>query len=300
MMRVLVTGVSGQIGSALIQSLATSLSVVAADRNRIDLTQLDGIEGALDRIAPDLIVNPAAYTAVDRAEDERVLAFRVNAEAPGIIAHWAANRGVPLIHFSTDYVFNGTGVRPWREDDAPKPLSIYGLSKLAGENAIRSSGASHLIIRTEWIYGARGTNFLQTIVDLAKERTELRVVADQFGAPTSTRLVAKVVAFLLKHDSRSLAEQFASCGGVLNVAASGETNWHGFAVAIVAGLKARGVALNVENIVEISTDDYPTKAIRPQNSRLDLTRLRETFGVNTPQWDVDLMLELDELAKKFV
>jgi dTDP-4-dehydrorhamnose reductase len=250
----------------------------------------------LDRIAPDLIINPAAYTTVDRAEDEQDMAFRINAEAPGTIARWAADRGIPLIHFSTDYVFNGVGTRPWREDDPANPSSVYGASKLAGEEAIRSAGGPHLIVRTSWVYAAHGTNFLRTIARLARERRELHVVDDQFGAPTSARLIADAVAGILGSGDPPLADRFAASQGAINIAASGETSWHEFAVAIVEGLKARGVSLAVESAVPIATADYPTKAKRPANSRLDLTRLNELFRIAPPDWRVPLDVELDQLA----
>jgi len=295
-MRILVTGVTGQVGGALLKLLGPLPCVVAAGRDELDLAQPDQITSVLDRIAPDLIVNPAAYTAVDRAEEERDLALRVNAEAPGLIARWAAARSVPLIHFSTDYVFDGQGSRPWQEDDRPNPLSVYGASKLAGEQAIRSAGGPHLIIRTSWVYAANGSNFLRTIARLGKERRELRVVADQFGAPTSARLIADAVVSIVWQSPGTVAECFAAVGGLLNIAAAGETSWYGFAVAIVEGLKARGVRLAVENIVPISTADYPTKARRPVHSRFDLTRLRETFGIGTSKWQDGLTIELDQLA----
>ena len=254
------------------------------------------IAGRLDELAPDLIINPAAYTAVDRAEDERELAFRINAEAPGAIARWAAARGVPLIHFSTDYVFDGSGERPWREDDRTGPLSAYGASKLAGEDAVRAAGGMHLIIRTSWVYAAKGANFLRTIVRLAAERKELRIVADQYGAPTSAEVIADAVAGIVAAGGPPLAERFAAAGGLVNVATSGVTSWHGFAVAIVDGLKARGVPLAVGDVVPIRTEDYPTKAKRPANSRLDLSRLKRVFGIETPAWDAALTVELDRLG----
>ena len=294
-MRILVTGVTGQVGAALRAPLESAGSVIAADRSVLDLSRPEQLRSTLDRMSPDLIVNPAAYTAVDRAEEERELAFRINAEAPGAIARWAAGRGVPFIHFSTDYVFDGSGERPWREDDPTGPLSAYGASKLAGEQAIRSAGGSHLIIRTSWVYAAQGSNFLRTIVRLAQQRAELRVVADQFGAPTSARLIAGVVADMLR-SSPLLAERFAASGGLVNVSASGETTWHGFATAIVEGLKARNVPLAAQSIQPIPTDAYPTKARRPANSRFDLTRLKSVFGVDTPKWDEALSVELDRLA----
>jgi dTDP-4-dehydrorhamnose reductase len=305
-MRIMVTGVTGQVGGALFkvlgpkapgsEALAAVDSVVAASRDRLDLAQPDRFAAALDRIAPDLIINPAAYTAVDRAEDEKDIAFRVNAEAPAAIARWAAAREVPLIHFSTDYVFGGTGSRPWRENDPTNPLSVYGASKLAGEEAVRAAGGPHLIIRTSWVYAPNGANFLRTIARLAKERRELRIVADQFGAPTSARLIADTVASLVLPGPGTLAERFAASAGLINVAASGETSWYGFAVAIAEGLKVRGVTLAVEGIVPIATADYPTKAKRPANSRFDLTRLREVFGIATPEWNAALAVELDQLA----
>jgi dTDP-4-dehydrorhamnose reductase len=295
-MRILVTGASGQVGGALRTPLETLGSIIAPDIDQFDLSRPEQLPLILDRIAPNLIVNPAAYTAVDRAEDESELAFRVNGEAPGVIARWAAGRGVPLIHFSTDYVFDGSGRRPWREGDPTGPLSVYGASKLAGEDAIRSAGGPYLIIRTSWVYAAVGSNFLRTIARLARERTQMRVVADQVGAPTSARLVADVVAEIVRNAGRLLAERFAASGGLLNVAASGETSWHGFATAIVEGLEARGVPLLVQNVLPIRTQDYPTKARRPGNSRLDMTRLRDVFGIKTPRWDEALSAELDELA----
>jgi dTDP-4-dehydrorhamnose reductase len=205
-----------------------------------------------------------------------------------------------LIHFSTDYVFDGAGTRPWREDDPANPLSIYGASKLAGEKAVRSAGGPHLIVRTSWVYASMGTNFLRTIARLAQERKELRVVADQFGAPTSARLIADALASIVGRNRVSLANRFAEARGVVNLAASGEITWYGFAAAIVDGLRARGIALAVENIVPIATKDYSTKARRPANSRLDLTRLRQVFGIDTPKWDQALAVELDHLANEFL
>jgi dTDP-4-dehydrorhamnose reductase len=300
-MRIVLTGVTGQVGAALLAALRSAGEVIAADRGMLDLSKPEQLDAALDRMAPDLIVNPAAYTAVDRAEDERELAFRVNAEAPGAIARWAAPREVPLVHFSTDYVFDGSGERPWREDDPTGPLSVYGASKLAGEEAIRMAAGPHLVIRTSWVYAATGSNFLRTIARLALERKKLRVVADQFGAPTSARLIAGSVIEMLgvdirADDRRRLVERFAASGGLVHLAASSETTWHGFATAIVEGLKARGAALAVECIEAIPSSAYPTKAKRPANSRFDQTRLRSVFGIVTPAWHEALAAELDQLA----
>jgi dTDP-4-dehydrorhamnose reductase len=295
-MRILLTGVRGQVGRALLQPLGAVGTVLAADRDQLDLSRLQSISQALDRLAPDLIVNPAAYTAVDRAEDEIELAFRVNLQAPSIVAEWAAQRGVPVIHFSTDYVFDGTGCIPWREDSQTGPLSVYGVSKLMGEHVIRAASGPHLIVRTSWVYAAKGTNFLRTIARLAKERKELKIVADQIGAPTSARVIANTVAEILKSDLPNLIRRFAESGGTVNIACASETSWHGFATAIVDGLKSRGVKLEVETIVPIRTHEFPTKAKRPANSRLDLTRLRDVFRIVTPSWNDALAVELDELA----
>ena len=295
-MRVLVTGVTGQVGGALLGALNGKANVVAAPRAVLDLAQTETIASGLDQIAPDLIINPAAYTAVDRAEDERELAYRINGEAPGNIATWAASRGVPLIHLSTDYVYDGSGERPWREDDATRPLSVYGASKLAGEDAIRAANGPHLIVRTSWVYAARGTNFLRTIARLAAERPELRIVADQIGAPTSAQVIADGIATIVTKHTSDLPRQFAAANGLVHLATSGETSWHGFASAIVDGLKARGLPLKAQAIVPIRTEDYPTKAKRPQNSRFDLSRLRNLFGISPPPWNEALDRELDRLA----
>jgi dTDP-4-dehydrorhamnose reductase len=295
-MRILLTGVTGQVGAALRAPLESAGNLLAADRNRLDLARPELVASVLDEIAPDLIVNPAAYTAVDRAEDEHELAFRVNAEAVGEMARWAAPRSVPLVHFSTDYVFDGGGARPWREDDATGPLSAYGASKLAGEEAIRAAGGPHLVIRTSWVYAPTGANFLRTIARLARERDELGIVADQIGAPTSAKSIADAAAKILGNPGPPLPERFGVARGLVNVAAAGETSWHGFATAIVEGLKARDVALRVQTVRPIRTQDYPTKARRPANSRLDLARLRKVFGVVTPQWRDALDRELDLLA----
>jgi len=294
-MRILLTGISGQVGAALLP-LLQGHDVIAANRATLDLAAPSAIGAALDRLAPDVIVNPAAYTAVDKAEDERELAMRVNAEAPGALARWARPRGVPLVHFSTDYVFDGAGARPWRADDAIGPLSVYGASKLAGEDAIRAAGGSFLIIRTSWVYAARGANFLRTILRLARERNELRIVADQVGAPTSARLIAEAVAAMLSDGRERFAARAAQAQGLVHFAAAGETSWHGFAGAIVEGLRSRGVELAVERIVPIPTEAYPARAARPRNSRLDLGRLRQVFGISLPDWRVALDRELDRLV----
>lgn len=294
-MRILVTGVTGQIGGSLASRLSETSTVIAADRTVLDLTRTSEIPGKLAELAPDVIVNPAAYTAVDRAEDERELAFVLNSHAPAVLARWAAEHGVPIVHFSTDYVFSGAGGRPWLETDDPGPLSTYGESKLAGELAVRNAGGSHLVVRTSWVYSSSGGNFLTTIVRLAKERRELRIVADQVGAPTSVKIIVDIVSSALTRPA-DLTEFFAGAGGLIHLSASGATSWHGFATAIVDGLHARKLPLAVERIVPIATEEYPTKARRPLNSRLDLSRLSQSFGVVPPQWSHGLERELDQIA----
>jgi dTDP-4-dehydrorhamnose reductase len=296
-MRIVVTGVTGQVGRALVTPLARLGTVIPADRLVLNLAEPATLASALDRLAPDLIINPAAYTAVDRAEDERDLAFTVNATAPGVIAEWAARRHVPLVHFSTDYVFSGQGETAWREDSPTGPLSAYGASKLAGEESIRANDGAHLIVRTSWVYAAQGSNFLRTIARLARERSELKIVADQMGAPTPARVIADAVTGVLAADPENLRECFARARGIVNIAAVGETSWHGFATAIVEGLKGRDVVLAVRSILPLRTDEYPTKAKRPNNSRFDLTRLREVFGLVTPTWCEALEPELELLAQ---
>ena len=292
-MRVLLTGSAGQVGRALLPLLRERADVISPLRDQFDLSRPDELADKLESIKPDLIVNPAAYTAVDRAEDERELAFRINAEAPRAIAQWAAPRGVPLIHFSTDYVFDGSGDRPWREDSTPGPLSVYGQSKLAGDLAIAEAGALHVIARTSWVYAASGANFLKTIVRLAGEREQLRIVADQIGAPTTASTISQAIVAMLPLGGDGLRKTFEQRGGVVNLVCAGETSWHGFATAIVVGLQSRGVKLAVKEIVPIRSDEFPVKAKRPSNSRLDLTLLRERFGIAPPDWQQALDRELD-------
>src|SRR5882724_4933672 len=248
-MRILLTGASGQVGGVLAGRLSAFGAVVTPGRAAFDLANVEAIPAYLDALAPDVIVNPAAYTAVDRAEDEPALAQRINADAPGAIGRWAAGRKVPVVHFSTDYVFDGSGDAPWREDDVPAPLSVYGKSKLGGEQALRAAAGTHLIVRTSWAYHHAGTNFLRTIVRLAAEREELRIVADQFGAPTSADTIGDTLAALLQKHGGDFSALAAASGGTLHLTASGTASWHDFAVAIVAGLKARGVPLQAKRII---------------------------------------------------
>jgi dTDP-4-dehydrorhamnose reductase len=294
--RVLLTGVSGQVGSAILRRFRGPGTLIPAGRDTLDLSRPAEIGARLDEIAPDVILNPAAYTGVDRAEDERALAFTVNAEAPRALARWAARRAVPLVHLSTDYVFDGGGERPWREDDTPAPLNAYGASKLAGEQAVQEAAGPHLILRTSWVYAARGTNFLRTIARLGAEREELRIVADQIGSPTPASYIADVLVTILERHHADLPKAFAAAGGLVHVTAGGATSWHGFAGAILGGLSRRGIAIATRRLLAIPTKDYPTQAARPLNSRLDLSRLAHVFGLSPPPWDQLLERELDELV----
>ncbi|MBR0694159.1 dTDP-4-dehydrorhamnose reductase [Bradyrhizobium lablabi] len=292
-MRVLVTGSAGQVGGALLPLVENQAVVLAPSRQDFDLSRPADLPDRLSALKPDLIINPAAYTVVDRAEDESELAFRINAEAPGAIAEWAARHRVPFLHFSTDYVFDGSGAAPWREDGPTGPLSVYGASKLAGEEAVKSAGGPHLIVRTSWVYAAKGANFLRTIARLAAEREELRIVDDQIGAPTSAHAIAHAVCTILPPGFEDVGAALEKRGGIVNIVCAGETSWYGFAVAIVAGLRSRGANLRVERILPIGSAEFPAKAKRPFNSRLDLTRLRHAFGVSMPSWQQALDRELD-------
>lgn len=265
---------------------------------RVDLSDLDGVREALDRIAPDLIVNAAAYTAVDRAEDEPDLAMRVNGQAPGLLGEWAKHHDARVLHYSTDYVFDGRARAPYREDDPPRPLGIYGRSKLAGEFALRASGARHLILRTAWVYAPRGHNFLRTMLRLAKERDSLRVVEDQIGAPTPAEMIAQVTAQIVPRwfnvDQGDLTAH--SLDGVYHLTTTGQTSWNEFARAIFVRAHRKGLIARVPQVEAIKTSEYPTRARRPAYSVLDTSLLRETFGVELPDWQQGLDVVFEDIA----
>ncbi|MDA1116576.1 MAG: dTDP-4-dehydrorhamnose reductase [Proteobacteria bacterium] len=271
-MRILLTGKDGQVGWELQKTLAALGEVTALGRAELDLRDAERIGEVVRAAKPEVIVNAAAYTAVDKAESERDLAFAVNAVAPGVLAAEAKRSGALLVHYSTDCVFDGSKNSPYVENDELNPLNIYGASKLAGERAIADSGCRHLILRTSWVYGPRGSNFLLTMLRLARERPELRVVDDQIGAPTSSLAIARATAQLLPRGA----------GGLYHFCAAGEASWCGFARAILA---RAGIATPV---VAIRTEDYPTPARRPRNSCLDCSRLRKDFGLSLASWEEQL------------
>jgi dTDP-4-dehydrorhamnose reductase len=294
-MQILLTGASGQVGRALLPLLQKNHRVIAPDIDIFDFSKPALLARKLDEIKPQLIINPAAYTAVDRAEDEVELAMTINADAPAALAKWSAINNVPLVHFSTDYVFDGRGSRAFGEQDPTGPLSVYGRSKLAGEAAVRRAGGAHLVVRTAWVYASEGTNFLRTMIRLAREREILRVVSDQFGTPTSARTIAEALVCILAEGSPDLRSAFARGNGLLHLTNSGSTSWHGFAKAIIDGLRIRGASLKATHLVPIATAEYPTKALRPANSQLDLTRLEAVYGITPPDWEHALAVELDDV-----
>jgi len=294
-MKILLLGGNGQVGYELKRSLAPLGQLTVTTRNgelpdggaceALDICAPGTFAPLIDLIAPDIVVNATAHTAVDRAEDEPQLAFLANAEAPGELARLCAARGATLVHYSTDYVFDGTGRVPYREDDATAPLGVYGASKLAGEQRIQTSGAQHLILRTAWVYASRGSNFLRTMLRLGAEREELRVVADQHGCPTPAWLIADVTAEILR--------QGIGGSGIRHLVAGGETTWHDFAEAIFEEASARGLITRLPNVIPIATAAYPTRAQRPAYSVLDTHRLREEYGVPLPHWRQALQVTLD-------
>lgn len=297
--KILLTGIHGQVGNALAMAFskndAFANNVVGLSREQLDLTDQDAIRRAVQTIRPDLIINPAAYTAVDKAEAEPELAYAINATAPQVLAEEAVKLGARLIHFSTDYVYAGNKVGAYVEDDVTQPLSVYGKSKLAGEEAIRAAGVQHLIFRTSWVYGAYGKNFMNTILRLANERDELRIVADQFGAPTSSTSIARAVLSVL-------ANWQSGFTGIYHLVNAGRTSWHAFATAIVEEYNriqmAHGLPLlkvTPENIHAITTKEYPTPAMRPANSCLDCTKLNKDFSVTLPDWHMALIMELQAI-----
>ena len=280
-MRILLTGKNGQVGWELQRALAPLGEVIAPDRRALDLASGDSISTAVRAVSPDVIVNAAAYTAVDRAESEPDLAMRVNGAAPAILAEEARRLGALMVHYSTDYVFDGTKQGAYVEDDAPAPLNQYGRSKLAGEQAVRTTAGAYCIFRTSWVYAARGHNFLNTILRLARERAELRIVDDQIGAPTWARSIADMTAAALSGPARERS-------GLYHLTASGSVSWHGFARAILEGARSRFPDVSMPRLVPIPSSEYPLPAHRPLNSRLDNARLHAAFGLAPCRWEVML------------
>ena len=293
-MKILLLGKHGQVGWELQRSLAPLGQLIALDRHGAnglcgDLGDLPGIAATVRATQPQVIVNAAAYTAVDKAESERDLAQRLNAEAPAVLAREAAACGALLLHYSTDYVFDGSGDQPWREDDATGPLSVYGATKRQGEQAIVGSGCAHLILRTSWVYAARGGNFAKTMLRLAQERERLTVIDDQWGAPTGAELIADVSAHAIVQ-----TRQQPDKAGIYHLAAAGHTTWFAYAKHVLAQARQAQPAIKIKatEVASITTADYPTPARRPLNSRLDTRKLESTFGLTLPPWQhgVDRML----------
>lgn len=298
-MRILLLGANGQVGYALHRSLVGLGGIVATTRSGhlpgsgapcavADLDRPGELPALIAEVAPAVVVNAAAHTAVDRAESEPAAAFRLNAEAVGVLAETCRARGALLVHYSTDYVFPGNADRPWREDDATAPLGVYGASKLAGEDAIRASGCEHMIFRTAWVYGARGHNFLRTMLRLGAERDMLKVVSDQVGSPTPAPWIAQATALALaRRQGRS---------GTWHMVADGETSWHGFASAIFEDARQAGLSARTPVVHAVGSDAYPTPAKRPAYSRLDTGKLAADFGIRLPDWREGLRQVIAELA----
>lgn len=314
MIKILITGSTGQVGFELLRSLAPLGEVIAPTRAELDLADLAKVASVLRHTAPDVIVNAAAWTAVDAAESHSGQAYVLNAELPEQLAQYARQHDSRLIHYSSDYVYAGDGDTPRSEQATSQPLSVYGRSKLAGDQAIIDSRCRHLIFRTSWVYSAHGHNFLNTMLRLAQERSELRVVNDQIGAPTPARLIAQVTALALtqKIASRPSSAQRSlftphpsrftthpSLGGIYHLAARGETSWHGFACEILRQAAARGLPLKAspERVMAIPTSGYPTPAERPLNSRLDISRLEKDLGLQMPEWQEPLAMTLGEKSR---
>jgi dTDP-4-dehydrorhamnose reductase len=302
--RILVTGATGQVGWQLQRTLAPLGEVIACNRSDLDLADPDATARYVRKLAPDIVVNAGAYTAVDKAESEQHLAHTVNAISPGRIAEQLARSGGLLVHYSTDYVFDGEKSGAYTEDDATAPLSVYGASKLAGEQRIIESGCAYLILRTTWVYDIRGKNFLRTVLRLAREREELRMVDDQHGAPTWARAIAEATAHIVRHNLVRPTSSHWAVTGAFNLSTAGETTWAGFAQQILEEYEALaewpadtgewGPPLLAKRVVPIASAEYPTPARRPRNSVLSNEKLAATFGVRLPDWKILLRLALQD------
>ena len=295
-MNILLLGKGGQVGWELQRSLSVLGTVTALDFDSTehcgDFSNPAGVAETVRDLRPDVIVNAAAHTAVDKAESEADFARTLNATTPGAIAQEAAKLGAWLVHYSTDYVFDGSGSRPWVETDAPAPLSVYGRTKLEGEQLIAQSGARHLILRTSWVYAARGGNFAKTMLRLAQERERLTVIDDQWGAPTGADLLADVTAHAIRHLQRRPED-----AGLYHLVAAGETNWNEYAEYVLAVAARHPVAEKIiaKEVAPVPTSAFPTPAVRPHNSRLDTTKLRSTFGLALPHWQTGVARMLTEI-----
>ena len=297
---ILLTGATGQVGGELINTLSPLGEVIAPSRSTLDLANLQSIRDTIRTLRPRWIVNPAAYTTVDKAESEPDLAYAINRDAVRAMGEEAATIGASVIHFSTDYVFDGTGTKPYVETDPTNPVSVYGASKLAGEQALAQTGAAHLIFRTSWVYGARGKNFLLTILKLAREREHLRIVGDQHGAPTWSRDLAQMTAHVIGQaeaaaNGQNLNSTLARSSGIYHASGAGETTWHGFAAEAVHQQREREPDTRFAEIEAITTAEYPTPAKRPANSRLNCDKLQQQFNWSMPEWRESLRHVLAEL-----
>jgi dTDP-4-dehydrorhamnose reductase len=289
--KILVLGRVGQVGWELRHRLACMGEVIGVDYPEVDFSNADSIRKTARAAAPAVMVNAAAYTAVDKAESEPELAMAINGTAPGVLAEEAKRLGSILVHYSTDYVFDGTKQGPYVETDAPHPLNVYGRTKLAGDEAIQTVGGDSLILRTSWVYGARGNNFLLTMLRLAKEKTELRIVDDQIGSPTSSEFIAQATADILAQVLAPAGGGLQGRSGIYNLTCGGETSWFGFAKEFLS--ERSGSA--APKLIPIPTREFPRPATRPANSRLSCRRVEETFGVVMPDWKVALALVLETL-----
>ena len=294
-MKILLLGKNGQVGWELQRALSPLGEVAALSRNAVnglsgDLTDLESLEETVLKLKPDVIVNAAAYTAVDKAESDAQLAQLINSDAPALLAKLSKQLGALLVHYSTDYVFNGSGDAPWSEDQVVDPLSVYGSTKAGGEQAIQASGCKYLIFRTSWVFASKGNNFAKTMLRLAADRDALNVIADQIGSPTSAELIADITAQVIPR-----SQKIKGVSGIYHLAASGETSWYGYACYAIKLTREMGRFLKVAEINPIPTSEYPTAAVRPLNSRLNCDKLKNTFGLHLPDWKVGVNRMIQEI-----